>query len=277
MFIKQIIKINEYDINTYHWGEKNKSTIILLHGLGSTGLSFNKLADLLNDRVKLIAIDLPGHGESTINSSFSINDIASTIKEVIKHYNLSDFHLLGHSIGGTIALKVSTIVKSKSVILLDGGYLRSIDFPDYSLEDEIEGVKSHYKNNKFKSWKEFEEKLIIEGLSKELIELSKEQMVEIDGNIELKLKENCSINYIKETYDKPSNDLLKSLETKILLLRSTLPIELNNFRNEAVKRFLSIEGFKVIDINNSTHDIYWDQPNTVCKYVNEWIEEINNL
>lgn len=273
MYREETITINNNPVHTYHWGNTNHPTVILLHGLGSTGASFDDLAHLLEDVGRIIAIDLPGHGGSKTIQPLSLMTIASLIKEVIHYYGLSDVHLLGHSIGGTFALAVSTLLKAKSILLLDGGYLRSIDFPDYSLEDELEGTKSYYHGNKYETWKQFEESLRAEGLSQPLIELSKKQMIEVDDHIEIKLKQELAIEYIKETYDQPSDELLQNIDTEILLLNSTLPVEANRFRRQAIERMRRLVNLEVRAIDDSTHDIYWDQPHSVYRCIKAWIQK----
>lgn len=58
----------------------------------------------------------------------------------------------------------------KSLILLDGGYIRASHLPDNSME--VEATKSHIENYIFDSWQHYEEELAQSGLSNHLIELS---------------------------------------------------------------------------------------------------------
>jgi sigma-B regulation protein RsbQ len=55
-----------------------------------------------------IAIDLPGHGESGRNrNKWLISSFADDVESVLQHQKLDHFVLIGHSMGGPVALEVA--------------------------------------------------------------------------------------------------------------------------------------------------------------------------
>ncbi|MFJ7726353.1 alpha/beta fold hydrolase [Neobacillus sp. NPDC097160] len=84
-------------------GEGN--AIILLHGFcGSSGY-WEKVIPELSESYRVIAPDLPGHGESSIDKeNFSIEDYADIIKGLLNQLNLQKVTMFGHSLGGYITL-----------------------------------------------------------------------------------------------------------------------------------------------------------------------------
>ena len=91
--------------------EGNGQVVLLIHGNSLSSKSFNKqLESSLGNTFHLIAIELPGHGDSPPaidpRNSYSFPGYADIIIAVIKKLNLSDIVLLGHSLGGHIALEI---------------------------------------------------------------------------------------------------------------------------------------------------------------------------
>lgn len=126
---KEIIKFETgLQIGLRSWGNASQTTLLFLHGLGSSAASFTELANLLSPEYRIITLDLPGYGSSTAEQaeeSFSVASLARWVKEAMEQLNIKDLHVIGHSIGGNIALAFAEIFSVQSVVLLDGGYIRS--------------------------------------------------------------------------------------------------------------------------------------------------------
>src|SRR3954464_4403577 len=79
--------------------------IVLLHGFcGSSAYWSDALPDL-SEHYRVIAPDLPGHGDSkTTLENYSIADIADILKELLDQLNIGLVAMFGHSLGGYITL-----------------------------------------------------------------------------------------------------------------------------------------------------------------------------
>ena len=74
-----------------------------------------------------ILIDLPGHGNSPLVDPVnepSIRFMADEVEKVLTHLNIHDYRIVGHSMGGYVALslKVHAVLKPKHVTLLNSNY-----------------------------------------------------------------------------------------------------------------------------------------------------------
>jgi len=99
--------------------DKNDNVVIFLHGLYSSSLSFSNLLKLLENDINYIAIDLPSHGKS-FKMNLSIEKIANEIISFINSNNLKNVSLIGHSLGGTIALMAAEhITSSRAVAIIN--------------------------------------------------------------------------------------------------------------------------------------------------------------
>lgn len=80
-------------------------TLIFIHGLGSYIPAWNKNMSVLSHHYRCIAIDLPGYGKSSKgNYEFSMTYYAQVIKEFAEKKEIKNVVLVGHSMGGQIAL-----------------------------------------------------------------------------------------------------------------------------------------------------------------------------
>ncbi|HJS91119.1 MAG TPA: alpha/beta fold hydrolase [Steroidobacteraceae bacterium] len=79
-------------------------TLVLLHGWGLNLRVWDRLADALCGRFRIVAVDLPGHGRSGwLPESSSLEEQAAQVAETISAIS-RQYSLLGWSLGAQIAL-----------------------------------------------------------------------------------------------------------------------------------------------------------------------------
>ncbi len=79
-------------------------TIVLIHGFCENSTCFNEQVFLLKGHYNIICIDLPGHGQSAEQSSFSIEDVAGQVNRVLDVCGVEQCVMIGHSMGGYVTL-----------------------------------------------------------------------------------------------------------------------------------------------------------------------------
>ena len=79
--------------------------IVLLHGIGSGSASWLAVAQLLGQRVRVIAWDAPGYGESTPLRSLApdASDYAERLRQMLDALQVRRCVLVGHSLGAITA------------------------------------------------------------------------------------------------------------------------------------------------------------------------------
>jgi len=83
-------------------------TILLLHGFGADRLSFALNEASFAGVGPTIAVDLPGHGDSDVEvGDGGVADFAEIIADFVAALNLGPCHIVGHSLGGAIALTLA--------------------------------------------------------------------------------------------------------------------------------------------------------------------------
>jgi pimeloyl-ACP methyl ester carboxylesterase len=95
---------------------KHHPTMLMIHGAGQTGNTWENQFEILRDQTKFntIILDLPGHGKSSGPGCSRIDDYKNFLKYFSDELDLTDLILVGHSMGGGIA-QLYTIAYPQSV------------------------------------------------------------------------------------------------------------------------------------------------------------------
>lgn len=124
-------RINNFEINYVVAG--SGEPLVLIHGINIGAGQWHKNIRGLSERFKVFCIDLPGAGgsEKVDFSNFDIqNGFVKTTKDFLLHiveqFGFKSVRLLGHSLGGWIALKIAldaqknqSAIKIEKLILVD--------------------------------------------------------------------------------------------------------------------------------------------------------------
>ena len=105
--------------------DKNKNTIILLHGSGQSHVVWSLTDQYLSDQgYNVFTLDLPGHGNSEGESLKSIEEMAEWLEKVVIKIGVQDLTILGHSQGCLVALEYANKFpkKIKKLIFIAGSY-----------------------------------------------------------------------------------------------------------------------------------------------------------
>ncbi len=84
---------------------KGDFTLLFIHGLGSYLPAWKKNIAELSTQYRCIALDLPGYGKSDKGDhAYNMSFFANIIRAFIMHLQLEQVVLVGHSMGGQIAI-----------------------------------------------------------------------------------------------------------------------------------------------------------------------------
>ncbi len=84
--------------------------VLLLHGFAGDKENWNELGQLLiNEGCHIVAPDLPGFGQNAKNPKLSYDVTTQTkrVRAFVNKSGLKSFHLVGHSVGGSIAAAIA--------------------------------------------------------------------------------------------------------------------------------------------------------------------------
>lgn len=78
--------------------------LIILHGLFGSERNWTRVARILTEHCTVIIPDMRNHGQSSHHSEHTIEAMRRDIEELSDDLNLKKFFLLGHSMGGYVAM-----------------------------------------------------------------------------------------------------------------------------------------------------------------------------
>ncbi len=96
-------------ISTLSAGEG--APVICLHGLGATKASFLPTVAALADRHRVIAMDLPGFGDSDkpLGGAYDAPYFARAVEALLDALEIERAHLVGNSMGGRVAIEMGML------------------------------------------------------------------------------------------------------------------------------------------------------------------------
>jgi len=132
-----------------HYSDQGKgSAIILLHGFLENSSMWNNLIPHLIKRNRVICIDLLGHGKTEcLGYVHSMDLMAETVNAVLKQIRIQRVKLIGHSMGGYVALAFCDAFpeKVKALCLMNSTSRADSDEKKINRNRAIEAVKNNYK------------------------------------------------------------------------------------------------------------------------------------
>jgi esterase len=99
---------------------QKKTPLIILHGLLGAMDNWRSQAKKLSVSRPVYTLDLRNHGSSPHLKGMSYREMYEDVLQLASHESLDSFHLLGHSMGGKVAMQLAlakpSLVKSLTVV-----------------------------------------------------------------------------------------------------------------------------------------------------------------
>lgn len=104
--------------------------LIIMHGLFGTQSNWSGQIKVLAEHFTVYAVDLPNHGRSPHTDQTSYPLMANNIIELMDQYSLESAHILGHSMGGKVAMQLAMNNPQRvdKLIIVD---IAPVQYPDH--------------------------------------------------------------------------------------------------------------------------------------------------
>ncbi|MBE0368280.1 alpha/beta fold hydrolase [Pseudoalteromonas aurantia] len=95
--------------------------LILMHGLFGSLENLNIIAKALSEHFTVVNVDLRNHGQSFHDNQMNYDVMANDVVELMHHLGIEKAHVVGHSMGGKVAMQFATLYKEKvtKLVVLD--------------------------------------------------------------------------------------------------------------------------------------------------------------
>ena len=257
-----IFEINDKKVFVSDAGQgidRNKDTIVLLHGSGLSHIVWSLTEQYLsNQNYNVLAIDLPGHGNSEGICLKSIEEISDWLEKVFNELNISKITIIGHSQRCLEALEYYSKYpkKVKSLIFVGGLYRMPVnqDLIDLAEAGDDQAVKLMMK------WGYEDPKKFIGG-----------NPVEKIINSPRDIREVLAVDLVACNNYKNGSEALKSIKCPALLIFG----ELDKMANlEKGKKFADlIPNSKVHIIKNCGHMIMFEKAFEMREKISEFLKK----
>ncbi|KRB53988.1 alpha/beta fold hydrolase [Flavobacterium sp. Root186] len=125
------------------------TAIVMLHGFLENKKMWAKYVNLFSEKYRVITIDLLGHGESDcLSYVHEMEDNANVVYEVLQSLKIEKATILGHSMGGYVALAFAELFPEniKKLVLLNSTSKEDSAEKKLNRTRAIKAVKQNYVN-----------------------------------------------------------------------------------------------------------------------------------
>ncbi|HCX23189.1 MAG: alpha/beta hydrolase [Flammeovirgaceae bacterium] len=275
------LKIDDSTSIAYIDEGKGSRTLIMIHGLATYLPSWYPQFDYLKESNRCIALDLPGYGRSSKGDyPATMTYYASVIKILIEELKIENPVLIGHSMGGQIA--VTTVLQypelfKELILLAPAGFetfteqqaalLKAATTVDVICNATNEQVRANWKLNFYDM--------------PETVEFMIEDRLEMKEAADFRLYGQSVVRSVSGMLDEPIFDRLKDLKTKTLVVYGANDILIPNrylnpqltTKGVAEKGVEQIENATLSLVDNCGHFMTYDQPEAVNEIIDSFLEE----
>jgi len=106
-FTERTVRVNGITLHYLDWGPGDAAPVVLLHGITGHARVWDHLAERLLPGRRVLALDQRGHGDSepAPDDDYRVGAMADDVAAFAGSLRLDRFALVGHSMGGRIAIK----------------------------------------------------------------------------------------------------------------------------------------------------------------------------
>ncbi len=110
------MKMNYRGVNVFYDDQGHGKAVVLLHGFLENSKMWKDLTTHISDTNRVITIDLLGHGQTgCLGYIHTMELMAESVESVLTHLKIDQCVLIGHSMGGYVALAFADLFPEKVV------------------------------------------------------------------------------------------------------------------------------------------------------------------
>lgn len=272
---------------TFHyrdWGG-NGRPIVLLHGAGLTGHQWNLMAPFLVQSAHIYALDLRGHGDSMkSDDGYDLHSAVADVREFIELLALKAPILVGHSWGGSIALRYAAEEPRRcaGIVLVDGGFFESASFQtweerrqDLLKDPSLDGLNVDVFLRRARAlpdyagiWSPEVEQILLANFH-----------ILADGTLRSRLRPEHRLEIARANYDHRPSQLYDRVRCRVLIVPAT-----GNTRDERAARLIQhgraaiavaeqkLANAEVVWMDECTHHVPLQRPKELAAAIERWLE-----
>jgi 2-succinyl-6-hydroxy-2,4-cyclohexadiene-1-carboxylate synthase len=121
-----LIAVNGIEVSVADHGSADDHPLVLVHGFTGRASDWDGVVDDLTQHRRVLTVEHRGHGHSTNTgdaSTYTFDQLVLDLAAVVDALGLERFDLLGHSMGGVVAMRYALAHPERltSLVLMDTG------------------------------------------------------------------------------------------------------------------------------------------------------------
>jgi pimeloyl-ACP methyl ester carboxylesterase len=228
------------------WG-KGEPAVVLIHGWACDSAYWNAQIDALKSRYTVVTVNLAGHGGSEANrTDWSIGNYGEDVATVVRQLKNQQVVLVGHSMGGDVALEASRRIGDRVIGIIAVDSLKSIGLPPMRPQ-EIERQLAPFRKSFIEATRNYvTDKLFEKGADPALV-----QKVAYDMSLEPPA---VGVPSLESLLSMDFTRLLPDIHVPVLAINSDLgPTDVARIRK-------SLSGFKADVLEHTGHFLMMEVP-----------------
>lgn len=249
--------------------KKDAPTLVMIPGGPGLSSSTLRSMDILSKPFNLLYVDFPGVNGNPYDGDQSFDELSSALEAELNKIS-GPKYVLGHSYGGFFAADLSLKIDLEGIICV------STPFTEKSLTTAAENYnakKSQALSDAEDEWEKLQDD---KSLAKWLSEYGDLYFIKSEGR-NLLLSDKVSARFFlanrSDVIDKKSMlPLLKKNKTKKLFIAGKQDEMLPE---EILKEDANLGGFNFVSVNNASHFVTFDQPESVAGLIEDFMRPNN--
>lgn len=273
--IQRKINIRNQQINFVMCGQEHLPVIVFLHGFTGSTATWKDVMIQLKGCFRMIAVDLTGHGKTSIPedvSRYEMDEQIADLESLFERLQVRDITLVGYSMGGRIALGYTKQYpeRVKALVLESASPgLRTVEERDARKEADLQ-LATRIQHEGIESFVDFWENIPLFASQKKLSHVQREK-IRVERLSQDKVGLSNSLKGIG-TGSQPSywGDLLK-LQLPILLITGEIDEKFVNISREMKAELPNATQETVKSVG---HAIHVENPVLFATMIEEYIKNL---
>lgn len=257
------------------WGDSPR-VVVAVHGMNAHALHWRKLAERLLPDHQLVSYDLRGHGESQKPvRGYSHADYADDLAAVIAHAAPTPPVLIGHSLGGRIAIPYAAGHPLRAFVVIDPGIVpvdamhpppngappaRSRPALQHEFESEAAFMERMRRTNFLRNWHAYNEEY-----ARNLIEPNE------NGGVHLKFRPYVHEQTIEGIRSTDLFAYLRDITCPTLVIRATE----GHLRADMAERIVdALPDARLAVVEGSNHNVMLDKPDQFEPLIEDFLRQV---
>ncbi len=253
-------------IKLFHRKYGQGQPLIILHGLFGSSDNWHSLAKRWGERFSVYTLDLRNHGSSPHESEMNYSIMASDLNQFLMDQRIEGAALLGHSMGGKVAMQFASKHPDKvaALAVLDIGVSKTEGKHDHILE-----ALKHIHPEDFSSREDIQHELERYVKATQVLQfLMKNILRKVDQSFSWKFNRDVLL----ETYPLLSSplELSESYMGPTLFLRGQNSGYLENEMDPEILQYFPLAILQTIE--NAGHWLHAEQPDQIFERISDFFE-----